>query len=74
MLPPRVAEALLEEAVSYYVAALLTNLKAVSDEDLGRIRRDAAKLRDFFARFTKPEKVGWGSGRGLLVVGGDERR
>eukprot|EP00887_Chlorella_sp_A99_P000004 scaffold16.g4.t1 len=52
-----VAEALLEETVAHYMAALLSFLRGVSDDDLGRVRRDDARLREFFARFTKPEKV-----------------
>ena len=57
----RLAEALLDECVAHYVAAVLSFLRGVSEEDVAALRRDDAKIRQFFARYTKPEKVGaWG--------------
>ncbi|KAI3425101.1 hypothetical protein D9Q98_008479 [Chlorella vulgaris] len=53
----RLAEALLEECMAHFVAALLSFLKGVTEDDVAAIRRDDARIRQFFARFTKPEKV-----------------
>ena len=65
--PPRLAEALLEEAVAHYIAALLCGLRAVTEAEVAGLRRDAAALRAFFEKHTKADKVGrggvgWGRG------------
>jgi hypothetical protein len=54
--------------VAHFVAALLSFLKGVTEDDVAAIRRDDARIRQFFARFTKPEKVGPCSRRVLDLV------
>ena len=56
-MPRSVAEALLEECVAYYIAALITNVRGVSEQEIACIRNDSKQLAGFFARFTKPDKV-----------------
>lgn len=53
----RLAEGLLEECVAHYVAAMLCNLRSVTEADVAAARRDDARIRQFFAAYTKPEKV-----------------
>lgn len=53
----RVAEGCLHDCVAHFMAALLTQLKTVLDDDIAAIRRDEAKIREFFGGFVKPEKV-----------------
>ncbi|KAI7841448.1 hypothetical protein COHA_004843 [Chlorella ohadii] len=53
----RLAEGLLEESVAHYVAAMLCNLRGVTEADVAASRRDDARIRQFFAAYTKPEKV-----------------
>jgi hypothetical protein len=51
-------EGCLDECVAHFIAALLTQLKSVLDDDIAAIRKDDKKIRDFFAKFVKPERVG----------------
>ncbi len=54
-LAARLAAALLAETVAHFAAAALTHLRAVRDEDLRALRRDAAKVAAFYGRFLPPE-------------------
>lgn len=54
----RLAEAFLEECVAYYLAAALTHMRTVNDDDLAGIRRDVGQLRTFFGGIIKADKVG----------------
>ncbi|PSC69331.1 exocyst complex component Sec6 [Micractinium conductrix] len=53
----RLAEALLEETVAHYVAGVLCFLRGVSEEDLAALQRDDARIRAFFTKYTKMDKV-----------------
>ena len=57
-LPNRLAEALLEECVAHFVAAVVSFLRSVTEDEVAAIRRDYDRLRQFFARYTKADKVG----------------
>lgn len=46
--------------MAHYVGALLSFLRGVTEEEVAAIRRDDARIRQFFAAYTKPEKVGGG--------------
>jgi hypothetical protein len=56
----RIVEGCLDDCVAHFIAALLTQLKSVLDEDIAAIRKDDKKIREFFAKFVRPEKVGGG--------------
>ena len=53
----RLAEAVLEETVAHMVAAVLANIKAITDESVARMDADVADVSRFFGRFLKAERV-----------------
>ncbi|KAL4437795.1 hypothetical protein ABPG77_005707 [Micractinium sp. CCAP 211/92] len=53
----RLAEALLEECVAHYVGAVLCFLRGVTEEEVAALARDDARIRAFFARHVRPDKV-----------------
>lgn len=52
--------------MAHYLAALLTCLRSVSEEEVAAIRRDDDALRRFFAAYAKADKV-WSSAGSLSV-------
>ena len=53
----RLMEAIVDETVALYCAALLCFLTAVGDEEVAAVRRDYQRLLDFFGRYLQPAKV-----------------
>jgi len=52
-------EACLEESVAHLAAAILANVKAITEDSVARMDSDAQDISRFYGRFQKPERVRW---------------
>ncbi len=50
-------EACLEESVAHLAAAILANVKAITEDSVARMDADAQDISRFYGRFQKPERV-----------------
>ena len=58
----------LEETVAHCAAAMLTFIKAITEEVVATLQRDVTMLQAFFSKYLKQDKAG---GHTTAVWGGD---
>ena len=66
MCPCRLSEMCLEETVAHCAAAMLTFIKAITEEVVATMQKDVTMLQAFFSKYLKQDKVG---ARGVWGVG-----
>ncbi len=55
--------------MAHYVGAVLCFLRGVTEEEVAALARDDARIRAFFARHVRPDKVGPAGDARLGAVG-----
>ena len=60
----------LEETVAHCAAAMLTFIKAITEEVVATMQKDVTMLQAFFSKYLKQDKVG-GAGEGTRVLCGE---